>query len=288
MMTANVKQTRASTAWRAKQAAHQRGASRVSSKRAMANSIDSLLDYGKIALWLVLSTALTIALYQVTNRVIAYINQPIAKVTIFGDLGYVDQRSLQQRLEPLVSGGFISIDLESLRQTLENTPWISHVEVERVWPNELKIHLNGKHPIARWGDNSLLNNVGESFKTKNISVYQSLPLLDGPDYAQSQVMQQYQIISQLLRPMEYAITSLSLDERGSWALTTNTGLKLILGNDDLVEKVRRFARAYEANLKGKIANIASVDLRYSNGLAVAWKDPSKEMATNPSKMVASQ
>jgi len=35
-------------------------------------------------------------------------------------------------------------------------------------------------------------------------------------------------------------------------------------------------------------NIARIDLRYSNGLAVAWKDPSKEVVTNPPKMVARQ
>lgn len=288
MRTSMMKETKSIPNWRMKQATCQRGAARIGVKEATDGTWASLLDYCKIVIWLVLTIVLAVSLYQVSNRLLAYINQPIAKVTILGNLGYVDQKSLQQRLEPLVNSGFISIDLESLRQTLENTPWISHVEVERVWPDELKIHLEGKRPIARWGDNSLLNNVGESFKTKNMAAYQSLPLLDGPDYAQSQVMQQYQIISQLLRPMDFAITSLSQDDKGSWSLITNTGLKLVLGKGDLVEKIRRFSRAYDANLKEKMDNIVRIDLRYNNGLAVAWKDPSKEMITHPSKMVASQ
>lgn len=288
MFISKVRHDKPSGSWRVGQTASQRGASRVAHRKAVAISISSILDYCKIAIWLVLATVMAIALYNITNKVIAYVNQPIAKVAILGDLGYVDKQALQSRVEPLVSKGFLNVDLEHLRQALENTPWISHVEVERVWPNELKIHLNGKRPIARWGESSLLNNVGESFVTKDIAAYQVLPLLDGPDYAQSQVMQQYQIISQLLRPMDFAITSLILSDRGSWSLTTNTGLELVLGNGDLVDKIRRFTKAYDANLKEKMDNIARIDLRYSNGLAVAWKDPSKEMATNSTKMVARQ
>ncbi len=272
-----------------KQRVNQRGASRSMPKKGLAVTLKSMADYLKIAGYLLLAIVFAIVAYNVTNKVIAYVNQPISKVSILGDLGYIDQKDLQKSIEPLVSTGFLNVDLEGLRNKLENTPWISHVEIERVWPNELKIELNGRQPIARWGEDGLLNNVGEPFVVKDISAYRSLPLLDGPDYAHAQVMQQYQIISQLLRPMELAITSLTLTERGSWSLTTSTGLELVLGSGDVAEKIKRFSKAYEINLKAKMDNIARVDMRYSNGLAVAWKDPSKEIDTNnATKIVARQ
>ena len=37
--------------------------------------------------------------------------------------------------------------------------------------------------------------------------------------------------------------------------------------------MRRFGTIYEKTLKEQNANIARIDLRYANGLAVAWREP---------------
>ena len=47
----------------------------------------------------------------------------------------------------------------------------------------------------------------------------------------------------------------------------------MFGRDQLVEKMRRFMRLYDQVLKAQMDNIARIDLRYPNGLAVAWRDP---------------
>ena len=86
-------------------------------------------------------------------------------------------------------------------------------------------------------------------------------------------MQQYQMLSQILRPLGFSITRLELRERGSWFVSTAQGIELLLGRDHLVEKVQRFVAIYNKALKDKADNIASVDLRYPNGLAVAWRTP---------------
>ena len=86
-------------------------------------------------------------------------------------------------------------------------------------------------------------------------------------------MQQYQMLSQMLRPLGFSITRLELRERGSWFLSTGQGVEILLGRDHLVEKMRRFISIYEKTLKEQIANIERVDLRYPNGLAVAWRTP---------------
>lgn len=289
MFTAKLWQATPSMPWKVEPRTVQRGASRVLPKRKIIVSLKSTLDYFKLVSWLILFVIFAIAIYGLASRVMLYVNQPIAKVSIVGELGYIDQQGLQKNIEPYASTGFLNLDLEGLRNKLEATPWISHVEVERIWPNELRVHLMGKSPVARWGKDGLLNNVGEAVKVNDITAYQSLPLLAGPDYAPAQVMQQYQIVNQLLRPLDQSIASLRLSDRGSWSLTTNTGLELVLGNGDLVEKIRRFSKAYEATLKTKMDNIVRVDLRYNNGLAVAWKDPSKEIVgDNTTKMVARQ
>ena len=73
--------------------------------------------------------------------------------------------------------------------------------------------------------------------------------------------------------MGFSVARLELRERGSWFLSTGQGIELLLGRDHLVEKMRRFTAIYGKALKEQQANIARIDLRYANGLAVAWREP---------------
>ena len=135
------------------------------------------------------------------------------------------------------------------------------------------IRLEEQLPIARWGEEALLNNNGQAFAPNNLSNYEHLPQLHGPKRAQQRVMQQYQMLSQMLRPLGFSIASLELRDRGSWFLTTSQGIELLLGRDHVVEKMRRFSAIYQKALQAQGENIARIDLRYANGLAVAWREP---------------
>ncbi|HYQ52651.1 MAG TPA: cell division protein FtsQ/DivIB, partial [Pseudomonas sp.] len=58
-------------------------------------------------------------------------------------------------------------------------------------------------------------------------------------------------------------------------------IELLLGRDHLVEKMRRFIAIYDKTLKEQITNIARIDLRYSNGLAVGWREPNAPTTAQP-------
>lgn len=91
-------------------------------------------------------------------------------------------------------------------------------------------------------------------------------------------MQQYWSLTQVLRPLGHSIAQLELRARGSWFVTTSEGLELLLGRDEILEKMRRFTSIYELELKQRINQVARVDLRYANGLAIAWRDQNSETA----------
>ena len=59
------------------------------------------------------------------------------------------------------------------------------------------------------------------------------------------------------------------------------GIELLLGRDHLVEKMRRFIAIYDKTLKDQITTIARIDLRYSNGLAVGWREPIAPTTAQP-------
>ncbi|MBU1332731.1 MAG: cell division protein FtsQ/DivIB [Gammaproteobacteria bacterium] len=223
--------------------------------------------------WPLLLLVLGFGGYELGQRLLPYADRPIARISVEGDLSYISQQAVQQRIAPFVSASFFSVDLLGMRKELEQMPWIANAEVRRVWPDQVLVRLEEQLPIARWGDEALLNNQGDAFAPKELNHYENLPQLYGPKRAQQQVMQQYQVFSQMLRPMGFSIARLELRERGSWFLTTNQGIELLLGRDHLVEKIRRFDAIYDKALKEQQTNIARIDLRYANGLAVAWREP---------------
>ncbi|MDP2244562.1 cell division protein FtsQ/DivIB [Pseudomonas sp.] len=252
----------------------QRGASRLVAKEPISQRLPKPnLGVLKRITWPLMLLVLGFAAYELAQRLLPYADRPIAKISVEGDLSYISQQAVQQHIEPFVKASFFSVDLPGMRHELEQMPWIASAQVRRVWPDQLVVHLEEHLPIARWGDEALLNNQGKAFAPKEQANYQHLPQLYGPKRAQQKVMQQYQVLSQMLRPMGFSVARLELRERGSWFLSTGQGIELLLGRDHLVEKMRRFSAIYDKALKEQQANIARIDLRYANGLAVAWREP---------------
>jgi cell division protein FtsQ len=235
--------------------------------------------------WPLLLLLLGIAAYTSAQRILPYADRPISQVSVQGELSYISQQAVQQRIAPYLSASFFTVDLAAMRAELEKMPWIAHAEVRRIWPSQLSIQLEEQLPVARWGTEALLNNQGQAFTPRELANYENLPQLFGPQRAQQAVMQQYQVLSQMLRPLGFSVAQLELRERGSWFLTTGINssgqsIELLLGRDHLLEKMRRFVAVYEKTLKPEVANIARIDLRYANGLAVGWRQPLLASAAN--------
>ncbi len=259
-----------------------RGASRMVAQEPRAARQLPRIDLSgfKRLLWPLLMVGLAVGTYELAQWALPYADRPISRIQVQNELTHVSQQAVQERVAPYVSASFLNIDLAAMRADLEALPWIAAAQVRRVWPDQVVIQLEEQLPIARWGDGALLNNQGEAFTPEQTNSYERLPLLQGPQHAQQQVMQQYRMLSQILRPLGFSIARLELRERGSWFVSTAQGVELLLGRDHLVEKMQRFVAIYEKTLKQQMANVARIDLRYPNGLAVAWHTPVTPAAAN--------
>jgi len=89
-------------------------------------------------------------------------------------------------------------------------------------------------------------------------------------------MQQYQQLSRALARSGQTIATLALDERGGWQFTTGQGIRVMLGKDDIMERIQRFLLVVDsAGLSSRMEDIDQIDTRYSNGMAVSWKSATK-------------
>ena len=79
-------------------------------------------------------------------------------------------------------------------------------------------------------------------------------------------------MADLLIPTGLKLVELQRDSLGAWRVDTASGIRLVLGREQIGEKIRRFALVWKSGLNQQINSIKTIDLRYPNGLAVAWKD----------------
>ncbi len=75
-----------------------------------------------------------------------------------------------------------------------------------------------------------------------------------------------------LMPTGMQIQKLRLDARRSWTLVVNDGVEIRLGRKEYNERLQRFAQVYRQHLQKQQHLIRHIDMRYSNGFAIAWKE----------------
>ena len=199
----------------------------------------------------------------------SFVNRPITKVKLENQWSKLSEREVSQLLSPYMGAGFFAFDVVQLKKDIERHPWVKQASVQRVWPDSVALHIDEKVAIARWGDKQLLSQQGEKFTPAQMGNASALPKLSGPEGSQQRVMEQYQFLNELFSPVDLRLSELTLSERGSWELVVNDQIAIAAGREKIRERVNRFIRFYQQESDFDRLAIASVDLRYDNGLAIA-------------------
>lgn len=211
--------------------------------------------------------------YQATD---AILSQPVTRVVVNGDFLHVNKQDIAREVEPFLAVGFVLLDLDGVRQQLLQRPWVFDVTVSRRWPDEIVIKVEEQKAIARWGDDAFLNFRGELFRpwptTRGDENLKKLPFLDGPDNSAEKVMHHFSELNEVLGEYQMQLASLVLNSRNNWVAQLQNDIAIVLGDGEVMEKMRRLLFAYEQGLAANFEQIKRIDMRYSNGFAVAWRN----------------
>ncbi|MGH8495324.1 MAG: cell division protein FtsQ/DivIB [Gammaproteobacteria bacterium] len=217
-----------------------------------------------------LSGALLAGLVASAYPALHLLDRPIRAIEIEAPF----ERVLADRIEAAAAGelpaGFLSVDLEGMRQRIAAIPWVDRVQIERRWPGALHITLTEQVAAARWGESGLLNTRGELFIPEARHVPAELPQLDGPQGMEIEVAKRYRDIHQRLLRHGMGVASLSVDERGAWSLEMTNGVEVHLGRHEIDDRVDRLVAVVTLLIASRPREISYVDMRYSNGFAVGW------------------
>ncbi|HEX7080725.1 MAG TPA: cell division protein FtsQ/DivIB [Gammaproteobacteria bacterium] len=227
----------------------------------------------RIFLWPVLAGSTAAALPAVLDDVV---DRPVGRLVIQSTFQRVSPLQIEAALAPALDEGFWSLDLASLRRRVEALPWVDSIELRRSWPDALVVRVKEQKAAARWGDTGVLNVRGELFAERPEHGFPELPRLSGPEGSERDVARVYLAIRDRLIAAHLALGTLSVDERGAWSLVLATGQEIRFGRRDVGERIDRFFEVAAPALANELHRIGYIDMRYTNGFAVGWRDAEAE------------
>jgi cell division protein FtsQ len=211
------------------------------------------------------------------------LDQPVRRVILEGSFQRVSAVEVEQVVRGSLRGGFVTARLEDLRTAVEGMAWVDRARVQRRWPDAVVIEVVEQQPAARWGDDGLLNTRGELFVSGGRHLPPELPRLDGPPGTEAAVAERYLALQERLVEQGLRLKALRLDARGAWEMDLTNGVTVRLGRNQVDARTERFIRVAAQVIAGRAADIAYLDMRYSNGFSIGWRKgaaPGQERAAS--------
>ncbi len=207
-------------------------------------------------------------------RGLDYLHHPntlaIRNVLIEGEIRYQSRSELTEVMAPLVSGGFFSLNLDELEQALRALPWVYAATVRRIWPDQVVVHITEEVAVAYWGRDALMTQYGEIIMPAVSSFPPGLPHLQGNDGRHRVLMNRYLAVQARLADIDLEVVGLYEDARRAWRIEFADGMQVMMGRRVDQASVERLVRMYPHIRAHREQPLKHIDLRYTNGAAVAW------------------
>jgi len=202
---------------------------------------------------------------------------PVNKIQVHGIFANIDEAMLHRAIDGVVSGGYFNVNVEQVREVVEQLPWVDKASVRRVWPDGLSINVVEQQPVAVSEKSGLINSEGEVFKPVDNYYSSSLPVFEGSESLNKLMLNKYYEMNKVFALINQKIIYLKFDDRHAIELKLDNGLKIVLGRDDTIKRLERLIRIYKKVLAVRINEIEKIDLRYTNGMAIGWKKMNKNI-----------
>lgn len=197
---------------------------------------------------------------------------PLRVIQIHGEFLRLDRVEVQATVENTIDGGFFGCNMPRLRSAILAMPWVAEVSIRRVWPDRLEMTVTEEVPLARWGDDALINTGAKVFKPGSLDGHAQLIGLRGPSGSEQRVVAFYQALQTAVRERGMPLSEIELDDRRHWWLRFADGLVVSLGREQLEHRLTQFFRVYPSLVGNPQRRPQRIDMRYAHGFAVRWQE----------------
>lgn len=197
----------------------------------------------------------------------------LQQVRVEGRFDQLSREVIGDLVQPYSGVHFFDVDVVGIQRQMEQQPWIKSASVRREWPDALVISVHEQVPVARWGDQGLINQQGEAFYPAGgvSAALQSLPVLHGVEGSQQTLLRRLQRVVAAFKPVGLDVVAVHMDARGSWKIMLGNDLQLMMGRDYDEQRIARFLAFYPAIQTPQAGSLAVMDMRYPNGFALRWQ-----------------
>ena len=223
--------------------------------------------------WMLVGSVAMVSLLAVIYLPAALDGYPIRKVGVDGVTDVRRQQQIETALAALVrEENYFSVPLEEIYQQSQGLSWVEEVSVRRQWPDTVVLTVEERRPVAVWNESVLVSDSGQPFKALKQYDLDDLPHLNGPEQRLEEVMGFYHSMGKTLADVDLSIRSMDVNARLTARLTLNNDMELVVDREHYTTKLRRFVRLYRGVLSTDSRQVARVDLRYADGMAVTWRE----------------
>jgi len=195
---------------------------------------------------------------------------PIKTIEIQSTLEKVDKDEIKTIVQNHIQDGFFTINLSEFERQINDIPWVYRASIKRKWPGRVVINIAEQQPYFRWGSNHLINKYGDKFYAEDANKYTQIPLLEGVDGRERELIDLYYKYSDGFKQVNSQIVSLKEDARYDKEIRLINGITINLGRDQSDVQIRRCLHSFAMFTKAEREAIASIDMRHGNGFAVRW------------------
>ena len=216
---------------------------------------------------------LSVIFWLIYTLILSGLNQKIKYISIESSFQNVKENQIKDAIFTEIENGILNLDTSELYSKILDIEWIDKVSISRKWPDRLELKIYEHHPVARWGDNGLLNNRGELFTeiTNQNLIPSNLSQLNGPNDKSYEVAQRYLSLKERLVPYGINITAVDLDKRGAWRIKLYNGTVVNFGKKDVKKRFDLFVDIAKNIISSESDEIESIDMRYDNGFTLLLK-----------------
>ena len=138
-----------------------------------------------------LAPVAALACYGVGKGAQLVLDQPVRELEVQGTFQRVTAIQVEAAVAEALNAGFLTVDLEALRERVQALDWVDGVNVSRSWPDKLIVRVTEHQAAARWNESGLLNVRGELFAERSPHAFPELPSLAGPPGTERDVARRY-------------------------------------------------------------------------------------------------